>query len=221
MDASLSRQFLRLKRSGVKPHTWLGNHIELMGLLVPAHDLQEVVRAAGEWECVASSIKNLIESSLVGRTVFSFCSQLVTASHYKKRLDELLARLQAAGFSSAAMDDFKQDAQKAADDFKAMGLHATCFLNHHRSLIHVMFSYVYDWKHATGETHSSSCSIAAQGVQTCFFCHCRRCFLVCRHPWTQALGASSRRVINIDYAGMQVKLEVRDPHTEWELRLAS
>eukprot|EP00972_Heterocapsa_arctica_P074882 11052430-Heterocapsa_arctica.AAC.1 len=68
MDASLARQFLMLKRSGVKPHTWLGNHMQLMGLLCPANDLQKVVAAAGGWEGVAANITNLMESSTVGRT---------------------------------------------------------------------------------------------------------------------------------------------------------
>eukprot|EP00972_Heterocapsa_arctica_P016206 2390031-Heterocapsa_arctica.AAC.1 len=76
MDASLSRQFLRMKKSGVRPHTWLSNHMDLMGLLVPAVDLEAVIKAAGEWDGVSEHIQNLMDSSEVGRTVFSFCSQL-------------------------------------------------------------------------------------------------------------------------------------------------
>lgn len=121
MDASLARQFLRLKRSGVKPHTWLANHMQLMGLLVPAQDLQKVVQAAGEWEGVADSIKNLMDSSTVGRTVFSFCSQLVNASHFKKNLEDMLEQLKKGGIDDQSVEDFKEKAKKAADSFKARG----------------------------------------------------------------------------------------------------
>jgi hypothetical protein len=123
MDASLARQFLRLKRSGVKPHTWLANHMSLMGLLVPTKDLQKVVQADGEWEQVSDSIKNLMESSNVGRTVFSFCSQLVNASHYKAAVDSLLDDLRAEKFTDEAMATYKDKAQQAADHFKAPTQH--------------------------------------------------------------------------------------------------
>jgi hypothetical protein len=130
MDASLTRQFLRLKRSGVKPHTWLANHMQLMSLLVPNKDLQKVLNADGEWQGVADSIKNLMESSSVGRTVFSFCSQLVNASHYKAMLDSMLLELKASGFKECEMEKFKVKAQKAADSFKALLANQTSTLNH-------------------------------------------------------------------------------------------
>jgi len=130
MDASLTRQFLRLKRSGVRPHTWLANHMQLMGLLVPSKDLQKVLSADGEWQGVADSIMNLMESSNVGRTVFSFCSQLVNASHYKAMLDSMLLELKASGFKECEMEKFKVKAQKAADSFKALLAIQTSTLNH-------------------------------------------------------------------------------------------
>ena len=121
MDGSLSRQFLRLKRSGVKPHTWLGNHMDMLSLLVPSRDLERVLQANGEWEGVADSIKNLMDSSAVGKTVFSLCSQLVNASHYKMLLERMLAEVEAAEFDEQVLAKFKEDAQKAADSFKALG----------------------------------------------------------------------------------------------------
>ena len=120
MDAALSRQFLRLKRSGVRPHTWLANHMQLMGLLVPNNDLEKVLQADGEWHGVADSIKNLMESSQAGRTVFSFCSLLVTASHYKSQLDTMLRELKLNGFKKEEIAKFKTKAQKLADSFKAL-----------------------------------------------------------------------------------------------------
>jgi hypothetical protein len=126
MDASLSRQFLRLKRSGVKPHTWLANHMDMLSLLVPERDLQRVLQANGEWEGVADSIKNLMESSVVGKTVFSFCSQLVNASHYKMLLERMLADIKRDGWSEIAIDLYRGEAQKAADSFKAMGFIPAC-----------------------------------------------------------------------------------------------
>lgn len=120
MDSALSRQFLRLKRSGVKPHTWLNNHLELVGLLVPAADLRKVVEAHGEWKAVAGSIKNLMDSSQIGRTVFSFCSQLVSASTYKVEIEKFLAELKEQGITEQTVATFKSKAQKAAEEFKAI-----------------------------------------------------------------------------------------------------
>jgi hypothetical protein len=37
-------------------------------------------------------------------------------------------------------------------------------------------------------------------------------------PLAQAMSPSSKRVVVINYAGMDLKMEVRDPHAEWELR---
>ena len=91
MDSAPSRQFLRLKRSGVKPHTWLNNHLELVGLLVPAADLRKVVEAHGEWKMVAGPIKNLMDSSQIGRTVFSFCSAGAAAARASSASSSLLA----------------------------------------------------------------------------------------------------------------------------------
>ena len=122
MDASLSRQFLRMKRSGVKVPTWLANHMELLSLLVPEKDLQRVLQANGQWDGVADSIKNLMDSSLVGKTVFSFCITLVNAAHYKGLLEKMLEEIKDLDFNDEAIKDYKAKAKQAADAFKAMGL---------------------------------------------------------------------------------------------------
>ena len=125
MDSALARQFLRLKRSGVRPHTWLTNHLAMVGILVPATDLRKVVEAAGEWEAVATNIKNLMDSSLIGRTVFGFCAHLVNASQYKATLEKLLDDLKDAGISAESVDVYKKKAQTAADHFTAISAQVT------------------------------------------------------------------------------------------------
>ena len=121
MDASLSRQFLRLKRSGVKVPNWLSNHMELLSLLVPEKDLQRVFQANGQWDGVADSIKNLMGSSRVGKTVFSFRITLANAAHYKGVLEKLLEEIKDLDFDEEATKDYKTKAKRAADSFKAMG----------------------------------------------------------------------------------------------------
>ena len=37
-------------------------------------------------------------------------------------------------------------------------------------------------------------------------------------PLAQAMSPSGKRLVVISYAGRDLKMEVRDPHTEWELR---
>ena len=127
MDASLARQFLRLKMSGVKVPTWLASHLDLLSLLVPERDLQRVYQANGAWDLVADSIKNLMGSSLVGKTVFSFCSALVNAAHYKGLPEAMLNELKATNFDEQKISDYKTKTKEAADSFKALGFIQPCW----------------------------------------------------------------------------------------------
>lgn len=44
------------------------------------------------------------------------------------------------------------------------------------------------------------------------------CSLCAWHPLHQAMVPIGKRTITIAFGGMEIKLEVRDPHLEWELR---
>ena len=119
MDQCLARQFLRLKRAGVKPMTWLQSHSLLMQMIVPACDLEAVIKCAGAWETVAANIARLTENTVVGRTVFGFCGTLVSASQYKTQIENLLIELKKTGVTDDTLADFKIKAQAAADTYKA------------------------------------------------------------------------------------------------------
>ena len=211
MDASLARQFLRLKRSGVKVPTWLASHLDLLSLLVPERDLHRVYQANGAWDLVADSIKNLMDSSLVGKTVFSFCSALVNAAHYKSLLEGMLEEIKATNFDEQKILDYKIKAKEAADSFKAMGFIQPCW-----SLSSSCFPRV----HASPEfmLPQSSCK------SLCFpRVHASREFMqspwvLSRRPPAQAMNPLSKRTISISFVGTELKMEVRGPHVEWELR---
>ena len=121
-DAVLARQYNRLRRQGVRPHIWLETHFDLLALVAPAEDARRVRETEGNWECVAESIKRLIDSSATGASVFSFCQTLVSAAQFADLVAGLLPAVRAANFSPEALKQFKQQAQLHTDKMQASPL---------------------------------------------------------------------------------------------------
>ena len=119
MDQCLSRNYLRLKKNGIRPVTWLKTCRGILAILVDTADLDAVLKAEGEWSIVSDEITRLMESSVAARTIFSFCGQLLSASNYKNKIEQYLEILEAKGITEASIAEFKNNAQSAATAFKA------------------------------------------------------------------------------------------------------
>jgi hypothetical protein len=78
-DASLARQFLRLKKAGVQVLTWLQNHMELASMLMDVADLNAVMGAKGSWSDVGPQVARLTSSGQLGVALFGFAGQLVNS----------------------------------------------------------------------------------------------------------------------------------------------
>lgn len=120
MDQCLSRNYLRLKKSGVRTTTWLKSHSHLLQILVPMAAFNRVLAAEGEWGTVANEITTLMDSSVVARTIFGFCGQLLSASNYMSKIEQYLGEL-ASSITMDSIESFKVKAQAAATAFKALG----------------------------------------------------------------------------------------------------
>jgi hypothetical protein len=119
MDQCLSRNYLRLKRSGIRALTWLRTHSDILKLLLPMDDLDVVLKAEGEWSTVGAEITRLMESSVTARTIFGFCGQLLSSSNYKAKIEQYLEVLGGEDITDATIAEFKKKAQSAATAFKA------------------------------------------------------------------------------------------------------
>jgi hypothetical protein len=124
MDQCLSRNYLRLKRSGIRALTWLRTHSHILKILVPMADLEVVLKAEGEWSTVGTEITRLMESSVVARTIFGFCGQLLSSSNYKAKIEQYLEVLGNAPVTDVTIKEFKAKALSAATAFKACHRHS-------------------------------------------------------------------------------------------------
>ena len=71
------------------------------------------------------SIKNLMDPSLVGKTVFSFCITLVNAAHYTGVLEKMLKEIKDLDFDEEAIKEYKTKAKKGCRPLQGHGFHST------------------------------------------------------------------------------------------------
>jgi hypothetical protein len=118
-DDMLCRQFARMKQAGVRPSTWLENHVGLCKLVLPAVPLTAVVASGGQWHEVSREIQQLMAHSALGRTIFNMAGLAVNSHAYRQKITELLDKVVEDGFSEEALATFRKDAEAAAETFKA------------------------------------------------------------------------------------------------------
>ena len=118
-DDMLCRQFARMKKAGVRPSTWLANHVALCELVPPSVPLHAVVASQGSWSTVSAELEQLMSHSSLGKQIFNMAGLAVNAHTYKTKITELLTTCVDAGFSDDAVATFKKEAEEAADAFKA------------------------------------------------------------------------------------------------------
>ena len=124
VDASLTRQFLRLKKSGISAQSWIEGNKSVATLLLNEQDVDVVLMSKGQWDKVAPNVARLTASSQLGRSLFGYAEALVTASVFENNvtaeMNKLLSLEKVTAVEVQAVrikcDGFGADLKKAVRD---------------------------------------------------------------------------------------------------------
>ena len=119
-DPVLCRHYSSLKKSGVKPSTYLECNMELVCLLLDQADVLAVVGATGGWGKVKSQLARLTQSCQIGMAMFSFSEGVLAASGYSDLVDTELAKLSVA-IQKKNIDKFRKACSAAATQYMQQG----------------------------------------------------------------------------------------------------
>lgn len=108
-DASLARQYQRLKTAGVQVSTCLSTHFETASLIMDRSDLTAIVAAEGSWAEAAPQVARLAGGSQLGATVFGYAGMLVNSEAYRAEIDQLFSALFEGDFNMDDVATFKSD----------------------------------------------------------------------------------------------------------------
>ena len=118
VDSCLCRQFLSLRKAGVKPQTWLDSNWSLARLLMEEADLQAVKHSAGNWKAVATHVARLTASSSLGQALFGYAEQLVSSAIFEDKVEKDVADLLTADVTADKVRDVRVACEAYTGDLK-------------------------------------------------------------------------------------------------------
>ena len=118
IDASLCRHYMGLRKSGVKPQTWLESNLALARLLMEDADIQAVMQAKGDWKLVATQVARLVASSNLGYALFGYAELLVCSAIFEEKVGKEIEKLVASDITTAAVREAKTVCEAYTGDLK-------------------------------------------------------------------------------------------------------